>query len=62
MPEEWRDSVIAPIFKEKGGIHDCGNNRAIKMIYHTMTIWDRIIDRRLRGETSIGEEQFHAGG
>ena len=49
MPEEWRDSVIAPIFKEKGDIHDCGNNRAIKMIYHTMTIWDRIIDRRLRG-------------
>ena len=26
-----------------------------------MTIWDRIIDIRLRGETSIGEEQFHAG-
>ena len=62
MPEEWRDSVIAPIFKEKGDIHDCGNNRGIKMKYHTMTIWDRIIDRRLRGETSIGEEQFHAGG
>ena len=28
------------------------------MIYHTMTIWERIIDRRLREETSIGEEQF----
>ena len=49
MPEEWRDSVIAPIFKEKGDIHNCGNNRGIKMIYHTMTIWDRIIDIRLRG-------------
>ena len=32
MPKEWRDSVIAPIFKEKGDIHDCGNNRGIKMI------------------------------
>ena len=28
------------------------------MICHTMTIWKRIIDRRLREETSIGEEQF----
>ena len=28
------------------------------MIYHTMNIWERIIDRRLREETSIGEEQF----
>ena len=58
MPEEWRDSVIVPIFKEKGDIQDCGNYRGIKMISHTMTIWERVIDRRLREETTIGEEQF----
>ena len=58
MPEEWRESVIVPIFKENGGIQDCGNYRGIKMISHTMKIWRRIIDRRLREETSIGEEQF----
>ena len=46
MPEEWRDSVIVPIFKEKGDIQDCGNYRGIKMISHTMKIWERIIDRR----------------
>ena len=57
MPEEWRDSVIVPIFKEKGDIQDCGNYRGIKMISHTMKIWERIIGRRLREETSI-EEQF----
>ena len=28
------------------------------MISHTMKIWERIIDRRLSEETSIGEEQF----
>ena len=28
------------------------------MISHTMKIWEIIIDRRLREETSIGEEQF----
>ena len=58
MPEEWRDSVILPKFKEKKDIHDCGNYRCIKMISHTMTIWERIIGRILREETSIGEEQF----
>ena len=58
MSEEWRDSVVVPIFKENGDIQDCGNYRGIKMIYHTMKIWERIIDRRLRAETSIGEEQF----
>ena len=50
--------MIVPIFKEKGGIQDCGNYRGIKMISHTMKIWERIIDVRLREETTIGEEQF----
>ena len=53
MPEEWRDSVIVPIFKEKGNIQDCGNHRGIKMKSHTMKICERIIDRRQREETSI---------
>ena len=39
-------------------IKDCGNYRGINMISHTMKIWERIIDRRLRKETSIGEGQF----
>ena len=58
IPEEWRDSMIVPIFKEKVDIQDCGNNRGIKIISHTMKIWERIIDRRLREETHIEEEQF----
>ena len=55
MPEEWRDSVIVPIFKEKGDIQDFGKYRGIKMIPYTMKIWERVIDRRLREETTIGE-------
>ena len=27
MATEWRDSVIMPIYKEKGDIHDCVNYR-----------------------------------
>ena len=58
MPEEWRDSVIVPIFEEKGDIQDCGNFSGIKMISHTMKIWETVIDRRVREETNIREEQF----
>ena len=58
IPTEWRDGVIIPIYKEKGDIHDCGNYRGIKLMSHTMKIWERIIDRRLREETTIGDEQF----
>ena len=28
------------------------------MIYHTMKIWERTIDRRLREETNTGDELF----
>ena len=58
IPTEWRDSVIIPIYKEKGDIQDCENYRGIKLMSHTMKIWERIIDRRLREETTIGDEQF----
>ena len=33
-----------------------------KLMSHTMKIWERIIDRRLREETTIGDEQFFAVG
>ena len=58
IPTEWRDSVIIHIYTEKGDIHDCGNYRGIKLMSHTMKIRERIIDRRLREETTTGDEQF----
>ena len=50
--------MIIHIYKEKGDIRDCGNYRGIKLTSPTMKIWERIIDRRLREETTIGDEQF----
>ena len=38
IPTEWRNSVITPIYKEKGDIQDCGNYRGIKLMSHTMKI------------------------
>ena len=49
--------MIIHIYKEKGDM-DCGNYRGIKLTSHTMKIWERIIDRRIREETTIGDEQF----
>ena len=58
MPEDSRNSVITPIFKEKGDIQDCGNYQGIKLMSHTMNIWEKIIDGQIRGETSIEAKQF----
>ncbi|GJU25141.1 retrovirus-related pol polyprotein LINE-1 [Tanacetum coccineum] len=58
MPEEWRLSHVIPILKNKGDEQVCSNYRGIKLFSHTMKLWERVIERRLRRETSVFENQF----
>ena len=58
MPEEWRDSVLIPIFKNKGDVQSCSNYRGIKLISHTMKLWERVVERRLRSELTFSEQQY----
>ena len=44
MPDEWRDSVLISIFKNKGDIQSCSNDVCITFISHTMKLWERIIE------------------
>ena len=57
MPEEWRRSVLIPIYKNKGDAQCCGNYRGIKLMSHTMKIWERIIEARLRDKVEISKQQ-----
>ncbi|KAI5086583.1 butyrophilin-like protein 3 [Silurus meridionalis] len=58
MPEEWRRSVLVPIFKHKGDVQSCSNYRGIKLISHTMKLWERVVEARLREEVTICEQQY----
>ena len=58
MPEEWRKSTLVPIFKNKGDVMNCGNYRGIKLLSHSMKIWERIVEARLRSVVEISEQQF----
>ena len=58
VPDEWRNNFVVPIFKEKGDVQDCNNYRGIKLMSHTMKVWERVIDQRLRMEVEISSEQF----
>ena len=58
IPDEWRESVLVPIYKEKDDVQERQNYRGIKLLSHTMKIWERIVDKRVRGEVEVAEEQF----
>jgi hypothetical protein len=58
MPDEWRRDILVPIFKNKGGVQSCTNYQGIKLMSHTMKLWERIIEHCLRGVTNIIEIQF----
>ena len=58
VPEEWRRSVLIPIYKNKGDAQCCENYRGIKLMSHTMQVWERIIETRLRDRVEISTQQY----
>ncbi|KAK3575628.1 hypothetical protein QTP86_031584 [Hemibagrus guttatus] len=58
MPEEWRRSVLVPIFKNKGDMQSCSNYRGIKLMSHTMKLWERVVEARLSKVVDICEQQY----
>ena len=58
MPDEWRKSTLVPIYKNKVDVQNCENYRGIKLMSHTMKLWERVIKQRLKKETDVLENQF----
>lgn len=58
MPDTWRRSVIVPIYKQKGNVQQCGSYHSIKLMSHTMKLWERVIDIQLRVASKVAPNQF----
>ncbi|KAL6495708.1 hypothetical protein OROGR_030271 [Orobanche gracilis] len=58
MPSAWRKSILVPLYKNKGDVQDCSNYRGIKLMSHTMKLWERVIEQRIRKSVKITENQF----
>ena len=58
MPDEWRKSTLIPIYKNKNDAQDCGNYRGVKLMSHTMKLWERVVEARLRSLVPTSNEQF----
>jgi exonuclease III len=58
IPDEWRKSILIPIYKKKGNAMECGNYRGIKLIEHCMKVFERIIEARLRQIVCVRDTQY----
>ena len=58
MTEEWKTSVVVPIFKGKGYVMDCGAYRGVKLLEHAMKVVERVLKNRIRGLVTIDGTQF----
>jgi len=58
IPDEWRTSVVVPIFKKKGDVMNCGAYRRLKLLEQGMKIVERVLERRMRALMKLDEMQF----
>ena len=58
MSEEWRRNILVYIFKNKSDVQSYTNYHGIKLMSHTMKLWERVIEHRLRRVTSVTQNQF----
>ncbi|WKY07080.1 hypothetical protein Q1695_006908 [Nippostrongylus brasiliensis] len=57
MPTDWQSSTTIPIWKKKGSPADCLTYRPIRLLSHTMKVFERIIDRRIRDIVELSVNQ-----
>ena len=54
------------VYKGKGDALDCGNYRELRLLEHSMKVWEKVLEARLReiiaiNENQLGNRQKHNG-
>ena len=58
IPDDWNTSIIVNCFKNKGEATERGNYRGLKLLEHTMKVFERVIEQLIRDQVDIDELQF----
>jgi len=57
IPEDWKSSVVLPIYKRKGDPMGCGPYRGIKLLKHAMKVVEMIFEYRIHQQMGINDMQ-----
>ena len=44
LPDDWKSSILLPVFKGKGDPMERGSYRAIKLLEHEMKVIERVFE------------------
>jgi len=44
IPDNWKSSILLPVFKGKGDPMECGPYRAIKLLEHAMKVTEHVFE------------------
>ena len=58
IPDDWRKSILVPVYKGKGDPLVYGSYRAIKLLEQPMKVFGRVLEKRIRCRVSIDNMQF----
>ena len=58
IPDDWRKSILVPVYKGKCDQLVCGSYRAIKLQEQLMKVLERVLEKRIRYQVSIDNMQF----
>ena len=57
IPDDWRKSILVPVYKGKGDPLVCGSYRAIKLLEQPMNALERVLEKRIRCQVLIDNMQ-----
>lgn len=60
MSKEWKWITMILLYKNKGNIHSCNNYRIINLLSHTLKVWERVVELRVRRGVSISDIHLDA--
>jgi len=55
IPEDWKSSVILPIYSGKGDPMECESYMGIKLLAHAMKVVQRIFEHRIRQQIEVDD-------
>ena len=58
IPDDWRKSILVPVYKRKSDLLVCVSCGAIKLLEQPMKVLERVLEKRIRCHVSIDNMQF----